>query len=416
MSDLNQIGERDDLERRLQEAEETLVAIRKGEVDALVITGPNGEQVFTLKGADHPYRILVEHMNEGAVTVSADGAILYSNGRFADIVRTPLENVIGRPLEEFIGDEHKAGLRNLFESRCRGRSEAALRKSDGADVPVAISCAGVEIDDSPCLCVIVSDLTEQKQQESLIADERRRAEERVRESERLAAVGKTAAVLAHEIGNPLNGMFTTIQLIERYLARSKSAFADTQLTAQFQDLKGEISRLGSLLHEFRSLSGPMQLNLRPMKPAAFVPELLQMTSHICDGSGVEIVHDIPEDLPAISADKEKLKQVFLNLCKNAVEAMPSGGMLTLRAYVNGPRLVVEVSDTGMGITQELDVFELFTTTKNKGTGLGLAIVRQIVSDHGGSITYRSEAGKGTTFYVSLPVAPSTNATIQPSGG
>jgi PAS domain S-box-containing protein len=406
MSVHNETGGTGDLKQRLQEAEETLVAIRKGEVDALVITGPHGEQVFTLKGADHPYRVLVEHMNEGALTVSVDGAILYSNGRFADIVRTPLENVIGRSLEEFVGEEHKASIRNFFESRCRGRSEAALRASDGADVPIAISCAGVVIDDSPCLCVIVSDLTDQKRQEALITDERRRAEERVRESERLAAVGKTAAVLAHEIGNPLNGMFTTVQLIERYLARSQSAVGDRHLRAPLQDLKGEISRLGALLHEFRSLSGPMQLNLRPLRLSAFLPELLQMTSHISDGSAVEIAHYIPHDLPAINADKEKLKQVFLNLCKNAVEAMPSGGTLTLRAYVKDQRLVIEVSDTGMGITQELDIFELFTTTKNKGTGLGLAVVRQIVSDHGGSITYTSEPGKGTTFYVSLPLAAS----------
>jgi PAS domain S-box-containing protein len=394
--------EADILKQRLQEAEETLLAIRRGEVDALVITGPNGEQVFTLKGADHPYRVLVEHMNEGAVTLSPEGAILYSNRRFADIVKSPLENVIGRFLEEFV--INKEVFRSLVESRCRSRSEMELRASDGAEVPVAMSCAGVEIDDSPCLCVIVSDLTEQKRQEALMAEERRRAEERLRESQRLAAVGKTAAVLAHEIGNPLNGMFTTVQLIERHLARSKGPLADAHLNEQLQDLKGEISRLGSLLHEFRSLSGPMQLNLVPMKLGAFLPELLQMSAHICDGCDVQIRHEIQKDLPAVRVDKEKLKQVFLNLCKNAVEAMPSGGTLTVKAYVKDQYVVVEVSDTGMGIPERLDIFELFTTTKNKGTGLGLAVVRQIVSDHGGSITYTSEPGKGTTFYVSFPTA------------
>ncbi|MGH7832473.1 MAG: two-component system sensor histidine kinase NtrB, partial [Candidatus Binatia bacterium] len=390
------------LRQRLQEAEETLVAIRRGEVDALVITGPKGEQVFTLKGADHPYRVLVEHMNEGAVTLSADRTILYSNGQFAEIVKSPLEEVIGRSIEDFVTS--KDALLALIENSCRGRAEMTLRAGDGSEVPVAMSCAAVQIDESPCLCVVVSDLTEQKHQEALMAEEQRRAEERLRESQRLAAVGKTAAVLAHEIGNPLNGMFTTVQLIERHLVRSKNPSDHAHLNEQLQDLKGEISRLGSLLHEFRSLSGPMQLNLIPMKLGVFVPELLQMTSHICDGCGVEILHDIPNDLPVISADKEKLKQVFLNLCKNAVEAMPSGGKLTLKAYRKDQSVVVEVSDTGMGITEGLDIFEPFTTTKNKGTGLGLAVVRQIVSDHGGRITYASEAGKGTTFYVSLPIA------------
>jgi PAS domain S-box-containing protein len=392
------------LKQRLEEAEETLLAIRRGEVDALVITGPHGEQVFTLKGADHPYRVLVEHMNEGAVTLSPEGVILYSNRRFADIVRSPLENVIGRFMEEFV--INKEVFRSLVGSRCRGRSEVELRASDGAGVPVAMSCAGVEIDNSPCVCVVVSDLTEQKHQEALMAQEQRRAEERLRESQRLAAVGKTAAVLAHEIGNPLNGMFTTVQLIERHLARSQTPLADAHLNEQLRDLKGEISRLGSLLHEFRSLSGPMQLNLTRMSLGAFVPELLQMSAHICDSCGVQIRHEIPDDLPAVSVDKEKLKQVFLNLCKNAVEAMPSGGKLTLKAYAKDQCVVVEVSDTGTGIAEGMDIFELFTTTKNRGTGLGLAVVRQIVSDHGGSITYTSASGRGTTFYISLPIAPS----------
>jgi PAS domain S-box-containing protein len=395
-------GSIEDLKHRLQEAEETLIAIRKGEVDALVITGPNGEQVFTLKGAEHPYRVLVEHMNEGAVTLSAEGAILYSNGRFAEILKAPLEDVIGCFFGEVVAEKDKGVFRNLIEG-CSGRSEIALRAGDGSEVPVAMSCAGVRIDESPCLCMIVSDLTEQKHQEALIAEEQRSAEERIRESQRLAAVGKTAAVLAHEIGNPLNGMFTTVQLIERHLSRSQGP-ADSQLTAQLQDLKGEISRLGSLLHEFRSLSGPMQLNLRPLRLAVFIQELLQMTSPICDGSAVEVRHDIPDDLPLVIADREKLKQVFLNLCKNAVEAMPSGGKLTLSARVKDQCVVVEVSDTGMGIPEGLDIFELFTTTKNKGTGLGLAVVRQIVSDHGGGIAYTSRPGEGTTFQVSIPIA------------
>jgi len=111
------------------------------------------------------------------------------------------------------------------------------------------------------------------------------------------------------------------------------------------------------------------------------------------------------------ADSEKLKQALLNLCNNAVEAMPQGGTLTLRAHNAEEQVVLEVVDTGLGIPDGVDIFEPFATTKTWGTGLGLVIVRQIVSAHGGTITYASERGKGTVFCLSLPLR--THPTANP---
>jgi signal transduction histidine kinase len=108
-------------------------------------------------------------------------------------------------------------------------------------------------------------------------------------------------------------------------------------------------------------------------------------------------------VPAILVDPEKIKQVILNLCKNAVEAMPEGGRLTVKATASEGEVMLEVTDTGEGIAHGIDVFQLFRTTKPEGTGLGLPIVQQIISDHKGTIKYRSEIGKGTTFTVVLPV-------------
>jgi signal transduction histidine kinase len=107
----------------------------------------------------------------------------------------------------------------------------------------------------------------------------------------------------------------------------------------------------------------------------------------------------------VPANAEKLKQVLLNLCKNAFEAMPDGGTLTLRGRRTDGRVSLEIEDTGAGIPKGIDIFELFTTTKSHGTGLGLAIVRQIIGAHGGTITYSSQPGKGTTFRLSLPLEP-----------
>lgn len=109
-------------------------------------------------------------------------------------------------------------------------------------------------------------------------------------------------------------------------------------------------------------------------------------------------------LPPVMLDRDKMKQVILNLCKNAVEAMPQGGCLTLKGYLSSAdTLVLEVSDTGIGIPEGMDIFEIFQTTKPDGTGLGLPLVSQIISAHRGTVDYFSEPGKGTTFRLSLPI-------------
>jgi signal transduction histidine kinase len=114
--------------------------------------------------------------------------------------------------------------------------------------------------------------------------------------------------------------------------------------------------------------------------------------------------EFDDNLPVIPIDREKIKQVILNLCKNAVEAMPEGGTLQCKAYQTADRVIVEVADTGTGIPEGLDVFQLFKTTKPYGTGLGLAIVEQIISEHRGTVDYVTQLGKGTAFIVSLPLS------------
>ncbi len=372
----NLLQELDELRVRLQEAEETLTAIRTGEVDALVITGPAGEQVFTLKGADHPYRIIVEEMSEAAVTLSLDGTILYCNGRFGELVKYPLERVIGSSFGGFVPGEHEAIFHGCLTRKEKTTAEIGLQASDGTTVPVYISCSRVMIDNNDAVCLIATDLTEQKRQEAIIAEERRLAEEKLRANDRLAAMGMTAAVLAHEIANPLNWIFTTIQLME--IESTKLKDVDSSWKTQLQDIHSEIDRLSSLLREFRSLARPMQLNIAPIDPAHFIAEVEKVLGPELDSAGVRIEHDISNEL-------SKLK----------VEMHPEA-----------ESVIIEISDTGSGIPEGVDIFAPFATTKDKGTGLGLMIVRQIVAAHDGSISYSSKAGEGTTFRIVLPLVHS----------
>lgn len=237
--------------------------------------------------------------------------------------------------------------------------------------------------------------------------ERQRAEEKLRQSERLAAITTAAARLAHEIGNPLNGLATTVQILERYLGQHPH-LADDMLSSTVQDLTHEMSRLQSLLQGWRALARPQQLNLQPTSLAALTAEALRAQVSYYVERGIHLEQVFPPELPLVMADQEKLAQVLLNLCKNAVEAMPQGGTLMIRGCGTGAQVSLEVSDTGVGIAEGLSIFEPFATTKEAGTGLGLAIVQQIVAAHGETIVYSSTPGQGTTFTLTLPIVAVEN--------
>ena len=393
----------DELHTRLQEAEETLQAIRAGEIDALVVTGPLGEKVFILRGADHPYRLIVEQMNEGAVTLSPEGTILYCNQRFANLLQAPLEQVIGSSIQEcFVRED---AFDSLAQKNVRGTAEGHLQRADGARVPVFISYNPVVIDEANTVCLIVADLTELKRQTALLEEERLRSEEKIRENQRLAVMGATAAVLTHEIANPLNGISITVQVMQRHLSKQSEQFGqDDFLRGNLADLKLEIDRLGALLNDFRSLARKPRLHVAPVDLGGLVDEALKTLSSEAESSGVEVAKEVPADLPVLNADSERLKQVFLNLFKNAIEAMPSGGKLTVSALVQERYIIVNIADTGSGIAKGIDIFQPFMTTKEHGTGVGMAVVRELLSAHGGTISYRSRQGEGTIFEIKLPLS------------
>ena len=132
-------AELEELRNRLQEAEETLHAIRTGEVDALLVEGPDGDQVFTLRGADHGYRILVESMNEGALALQVDGTIHYANVRMSKFLNVPLEKIMGRKIQEFFPGEQNFALQDLLGKKGDRRGEFKLIANGGQEIPVLVS-------------------------------------------------------------------------------------------------------------------------------------------------------------------------------------------------------------------------------------------------------------------------------------
>ena len=209
------------------------------------------------------------------------------------------------------------------------------------------------------------------------------------------------AAFTHEVANSLNGIFACLQLLDMK-ARDQGSW-DPELKSLVESATEEIKRLGSLLKDFRAFSQPQNHNFEPSDLRKIVDEVITEDKLLCDSSGVRLKFEFADALPTIALDRAKIRQAIRSICKNAVEAMPSGGLLTFRGYVAEDKVFLEIGDTGAGIPKGLEVFTPFRTTKRLSSGLGLPIVSQIISAHNGTVDYVSDFGKGTTFKIGLPL-------------
>lgn len=229
-------------------------------------------------------------------------------------------------------------------------------------------------------------------------------EEQLRRAERLSALGELSAVLAHEIRNPLGSIRGTAEIL-------KDDFHPGDRKYEFLEiLLKETDRLNRVVEDFLGLARPIEVERGSCDLMAELREVVALAEGEATSRGVRL-NLVPAQLPAVRGDREKLRQVFLNLVLNGIQATGRGGRLTITAVVlppgDGASAAVELSfaDTGAGMAPEVlgRIFEPFFTTKPGGTGLGLAITQKIVESHGGGIEVASDVGKGTTFRVRIPV-------------
>jgi len=221
-------------------------------------------------------------------------------------------------------------------------------------------------------------------------------------SERLAALGRITAGVAHEVKNPLNSM----RLWLENLKESLPADADGAALQAVHVLDVEIDRLDAVVKRFLDFSRPMDVRLEPTQLANLLREVLEVAQPQLQKANVQVARLLPIGIPDVFVDRDLLKQAVLNLVLNAVEAMPNGGQLQLTLSRRGEMAEITVGDTGKGIPQEdrQKVFQLFFTTRPGGSGIGLASTFRIVQLHNGSIDFTSEVGRGTTFRIELPLA------------
>jgi len=354
-------------------------------------------------------RAALEYADEGLLITSTAGQILAAGSAAAQIFGLPEEELQRRSLVELlgVGPEQLAGAPPGAPPR-----ELSVTQPGGA--VLALVVRAVPLPGGGHL-VLITDLSSV-----------RRAQEQARRRDRLAALGELSAGVAHEIRNPLAGIATSAQVLKNRLD------PHDERRRFLEVIQEEVNRLDRIVSGLLDYARPWSLSLKRVSVVECVQKVTDLVRETCDAQGVALQLHCPDDLPEIFADRDQLTQVLLNIFRNALEAMPHGGVLRVEARLaerppfvrrSGgrraedqllpqggqprPRPVVQlrVSDTGEGILAEHlpRLFDPFFTTKATGTGLGLAICQTLIHEHGGSISADSVPGKGTVITIELPL-------------
>jgi PAS domain S-box-containing protein len=407
------------LREKLREAEETLDAIRNGDVDAVVIAGAdNVPRVYTLETADQTYRLLVEEMQEGALTLTRSGDILYCNRRLAELVETQPERVIGGSLARFIAAADWPNVLELIASGSKG--ELGIKTDRGRVIPAYVSFSALRangLSGEEIHCCIITDLTEQRRtadqlrgaHAALLAqvEERERTERLLRQSQKMEAVGQLTGGIAHDFNNLLMVISGGLSILDRE--------PTSERRQKVRDgMRQAAQRGAALTRQLLAFSRQKELHAKPIA----IPRHVEAMRELLDGSlggSVTVNTVFDPDVWPVRVDEGELGIALLNLCVNARDAMPQGGTITITAVnranigeygLTGDFVELSVSDTGVGMDPETIArcLEPFYTTKDigKGSGLGLAQVYGFAHGSGGSVEIESRAPVGTKVLLLLP--------------
>jgi PAS domain S-box-containing protein len=395
-----------DLRAKLVEARQTIDAIRSGHVDALVINGPSGEQVYTLETADRPYRVLVEQMGQGAAVLGEDGVVVYANPRLGTLLGVESGMLVGIAFDSLFPEEQRAAVAwALAQAREAPCAIDSCLQLGGRLVPVQLSASPLRL---PAMAIValVTDLTAQKDNAALAA-----SRDALQRADRLK--DEFLAMLAHELRNPLAPIRNTVALLKGKL-RSHG-----ELAPGLAVIERQVEHMALLLDDLLDVSqltrGGIVLRKQRVSLEDVVDAAVETSGPVIAAAGHELLVSLPDSAIELDGDPLRLSQAVSNLLNNAAKYTARGGRIWLSAERGEPGLaVVRVRDTGIGIdAEDLDrIFDIFSQAtpvldrSQGGLGVGLSLVRGLIELHGGTIEALSRGlGHGSEFVIRLPLAP-----------
>lgn len=363
------------------------VAKRKEELEKYAIELENRVKERTAELASEKEKLdtIVSAIGGGIVLIDRHGKIQWANQMIKDMAGM---EIIGKSCEDICPDCHVSSeytrasdsidtviLSNLFGQKDKHfQVTTAPVKGENGEIHGYIR--------------LIQDVTEIK-----------KMEEQIIHSEKLASIGRLAAGIAHEIGNPLTSIFSFVQIL-------REMEDDEFKKESLETIYFHINRISEIL---KQLSGFSKMPVGEPKECQ-INEIIETSINLIQydkkAKNINIVKELSPSLPVITIDGNQLSQVFINLTLNAIDAMPDGGTLTIRSMLRKDNVVVQFEDTGTGIAQDElpKIFDPFYTTKEKGTGLGLAVSYNIIKKMNGTLSVESELGKGTTFTITIPIS------------
>jgi two-component system NtrC family sensor kinase len=370
------ISDRKRMERELKEANEFLTNLIESSVDGIIVTDTKGNILIFNKGA---------------------------------------ENILGYKAEEVVG---KMNIRSVYRPGVAKEVMEKLRSPDYGGVgkltsfPIAHQRKDGELVEGDLSAAIIYDEEENEvgsvgifkdlRERLRIERELREMQQALLQSEKLAAMGRLTSQIAHELNNPIYGIMNTLELLKTEIPPESKRRKILELSLS------EIQRLAEMLRNMLSFSKPEEEKRKPTKINELVEGILLVMEKQMKESNIKVETYFDEGIPEVMASTNQMRQVMLNLLKNAKEAMPKGGTLTVRTSREDNKVLIHIQDTGVGIPEEIrdKIFEAFFTTKQKvkGVGLGLSVCYGIIKDHGGEIKVDSEVNEGTTFTIRLPIS------------
>ena len=369
------ISDRKRMERELKEANEFFMNLIESSVDGIIVTKMDGEIIIFNKGAENILGYQSDEV-EGKMKIR----MIYPPGVAKEVMqklRSPDYGGGGRLTSFPITHRRKDG--ELVE----GDLSASIIYDEGGKEVATVG--------------IFKDLRERLRMERDL----QAAREALLQSEKLAAMGRLTSQIAHELNNPIYGIMNTLELLKTEIPPESKRRRILELSLS------ETERLSEMLRNMLSFSKPEEEVRKKINVNELLEGILLMMEKQMKEANVKVVTRLETAIPGIMASTNQMRQVILNLFKNAKEAMPRGGTLTVRTKKEDKKVLIRIQDTGTGIPEEIrnKVFEAFFTTKQKvkGVGLGLSVCYGIIKDHGGEIRVDSKEGKGTTFTISLPI-------------